>query len=157
MISDKQMDSIGSSTVPPSQPEERPTDTSDADVPDINEQMISVPSVRNSRPRRIEVSTDQTSGALEHLEMNHSIVLEAATSVSTGAHETLLFYSTPPFEEVYYTLILIISQILEKLRNYYLFITVESFCYRFSIKFQLEINIICILKCLSMIFHRYRQ
>ena len=132
---DKQKDSIGFSTVPPLQPEEHPTDTSDADVPNINQRMTSVPSVRNSRPRRIEVSTDQTSP--EHLEMNHSIVLEAATCVSTVAHETILFYSTQPFEEVYYSLILIylliIFQILEKLRNYYLSITVESFSYRYSI------------------------
>ena len=93
------MDSVDSASVPPSQPEESAADRPEGPVPEINERMTSVPSAPNSRPRLIEVSTDQTGGAPEALEMHHSAVLEAATFASNVDHEALLFVDFTSLEQ----------------------------------------------------------
>ena len=63
----KEVDSVDSASIPPSQPDEPAADVPDAPPPEINERMTSVPSPRYNQPRRIEVSTDQTGCAYEAL------------------------------------------------------------------------------------------
>ena len=99
---DKHVKSDESASVAQLQRERPATDASDVAVPEINEQMTSVASPRNSRPRRIEVSTDQTAGAPEALELlNKFAILEAATSVLNVSHEIFLIENNPPLEEVF--------------------------------------------------------
>lgn len=64
----------------------------DALEPNINEQITDAPTPRYNRPRRIhELSPNQIGGDLDALEVGQSAVLEAATSTSKLAHESLLF------------------------------------------------------------------
>lgn len=104
----KQVDTVDFGTLSQPQPEDHQNDKPAivADAPDINVRMTSVPTPRSKRTRRIDVTTDHTSGAPGALKMLQSSMLEAATSSSNAPHERTLFQNSPPLEEVFSSAIL---------------------------------------------------
>ena len=97
----KEVDSVDSASIPPSQPDAPAADIPDAQ-PLVNQHMTSVPSPRHNQPPRNGVNADQAGSAPGALGMPRFTLLKAATSASTMASQaTPLDDRSPPLGGVF--------------------------------------------------------